>query len=162
MSELVSAYPTSGGIYWWASKLGGARAGFYTGWLNLVGLLAIEASVAYGTATFFDLTLGTSTAQSWADNYSLTRVFIIFVVVLFLVSLVNIFSSHLLAIFNNISVWWHVAGATFVVGDPAVRAEPPPERRRRLHAPRSTTPGSSAGARRAGASSSTCSRSASS
>ena len=30
MSELVSAYPTSGGIYWWASKLGGPRAGFYT------------------------------------------------------------------------------------------------------------------------------------
>ena len=25
MSELVSAYPTSGGIYWWASKLGGAK-----------------------------------------------------------------------------------------------------------------------------------------
>ncbi len=24
MSELVSAYPTSGGIYWWASKMGGA------------------------------------------------------------------------------------------------------------------------------------------
>ena len=23
MSELVSAYPTAGGIYWWASKLGG-------------------------------------------------------------------------------------------------------------------------------------------
>ena len=27
MSELVSAYPTSGGIYWWASKLGGPRRG---------------------------------------------------------------------------------------------------------------------------------------
>src|SRR5262249_45999175 len=26
MSELLSAYPTSGGIYWWASKLGRARA----------------------------------------------------------------------------------------------------------------------------------------
>ncbi len=114
MSELVSAYPTSGGIYWWASKLGGARAGFYTGWLNLVGLLAIEASVAYGTATFFDLTLDTY-SKSWADNYSLTRVFIIFVIVLLLVSLVNIFSSHLLAVFNNISVWWHVAGAAAVV-----------------------------------------------
>ena len=35
MSELVSAYPTSGGIYWWAAKLGGPRAGFFTGWLNL-------------------------------------------------------------------------------------------------------------------------------
>ena len=114
MSELVSAYPTSGGIYWWASKMGGPKAGYYTGWLNLIGLLAIEASVAYGTATFFDLTLSTF-SDSWAANYSLQRVFIIFIVVLVLVSLVNIFSSHLLAIFNNISVWWHVAGASAVV-----------------------------------------------
>ena len=59
MSELVSAYPTSGGIYWWASKLGGAKAGYYTGWLNLIGLLAIDASVAYGCATFLDLTFST-------------------------------------------------------------------------------------------------------
>src|SRR6476620_6349933 len=35
LSELVSAYPTSGGIYWWAAKLGGPAAGFFTGWLNL-------------------------------------------------------------------------------------------------------------------------------
>src|SRR6185437_8888712 len=77
MSELVSAYPTSGGIYWWASKLGGPRAGFYTGWLNLIGLLAIDASVAYGTATFFDLMMSTY-STSWANGYSLNRVFIIF------------------------------------------------------------------------------------
>ncbi|MCU1657883.1 MAG: amino acid permease, partial [Pseudonocardiales bacterium] len=114
MSELVSAFPTSGGIYWWASKLGGPKAGYYTGWLNLVGLFAIDASVAYGCATFFDLTLDTY-SKSWAAHYSLTRVFIIFVIVLLLAALVNIFSSHLLAILNNISVWWHVAGATAVV-----------------------------------------------
>jgi amino acid transporter len=114
MSELVSAFPTSGGIYWWASKLGGAKAGYYTGWLNLIGLLAIDASVAYGCATFVDLTLD-SASSSWASNYSLSRTFIIFLIVLVLVALVNIFSSHLLAIFNNISVWWHVIGASVVV-----------------------------------------------
>ena len=59
MSELVSAYPTSGGIYWWASKLGGAKAGFFTGWLNLIGLVAVTAGVSYGCATFIDLTLST-------------------------------------------------------------------------------------------------------
>jgi amino acid transporter len=115
MSELVSAFPTSGGIYWWASKLGGPKAGYYTGWLNLIGLLAIDASVAYGCATFFDLTLDTY-SKSWAAHYSLTRTFLIFVVVLFLVALVNIFSSHLLAVLNNVSVWWHVIGAAVVVG----------------------------------------------
>jgi amino acid transporter len=114
MSELVSAFPTSGGIYWWASKLGGVKAGYYTGWLNLIGLLAIDASVAYGCATFFDLTLDTY-STSWASGYSLKRVFVIFLIVLALVALVNIFSSHLLAILNNISVWWHVIGATAVV-----------------------------------------------
>ena len=114
MSELVSAFPTSGGIYWWACKLGGVKAGYYTGWLNLIGLLAIDASVAYGCATFFDLTLDTF-SKSWADGYSLTRVFWIFLVVLAIAAGVNIFSSQLLAILNNISVWWHVAGATLVV-----------------------------------------------
>lgn len=114
LSELVSAYPTSGGIYWWAAKLGGAKAGFYTGWLNLIGLVAILASVAYGCATFLDLTLGTF-SKSWLDGYGLTRVFIIFVALLAIAAIVNIFSAHLLAVINNISVWWHVAGAAAVI-----------------------------------------------
>src|SRR3954464_13782010 len=114
MSELVSAYPTSGGIYWWASKLGGPKAGFYTGWLNLIGLVAIVAGVAYGCATFIDLTISTY-SESYAGNYSLTRVFIIFVLVLAGAALLNIFSSHLMAVMNNVSVWWHVVGAAAIV-----------------------------------------------
>ncbi len=114
LSEMVSAYPTSGGIYWWASKLGSVKAGYYTGWLNLVGLIAIVASVAYGTATFMDYSLSRF-SDSWAEGYDLTRVFYMFLGVLVFVSLVNIFSSHLLAVFNNISVWWHVIGASVVV-----------------------------------------------
>jgi len=114
MSELVSAYPTSGGIYWWASKLGGPAAGFFTGWLNLIGLVAVTAGVSYGCATFIDLTISTY-SEGYAADYSLTRVFLIFLVVLFLASLLNIFSSHLMAIMNNVSVWWHVAGASAIV-----------------------------------------------
>jgi amino acid transporter len=114
LSELVSAFPTSGGIYWWASKLGGAKAGYYTGWLNLIGLIAIVASVSYGCATFLDLTLGTF-SSSWLAGYSLTRVFILFVIIMAVAAVINIFSSHLLAIVNNISVWWHVFGAAAVI-----------------------------------------------
>ncbi|MEW5812864.1 MAG: amino acid permease [Actinomycetota bacterium] len=114
MSELVSAFPTSGGIYWWAARLGGPKAGFYTGWLNLIGLIAILASVAYGSATFLDLTLSTF-SESWAAGYSLTRVFVMFLIILVAVAVINIFSSHLLAVINNVSVWWHVVGAVAVV-----------------------------------------------
>ncbi len=114
MSELVSAFPTSGGIYWWAARLGGPKAGYYAGWLNLIGLLAVSASVAYGCASFFDTVVGVF-SPSWAASYSLTRVFIEFIVILVLAAAVNIFSSHLLAMLNNISVWWHVVGAVAVV-----------------------------------------------
>ena len=41
--------------------------------------------------------------------------FIIFVIVLALASVLNIFSGHLMAIMNNVSVWWHVAGASIIV-----------------------------------------------
>jgi amino acid transporter len=115
MSELVSAFPTSGGIYWWASKLGGPKAGYYTGWLNLIGLLAIVASVAYGCATFFNLMMSTFSTH-WAKDYSsLHWVFVYFLIILALASVINIFSSHLLAILNNVSVWWHVFGAAAVI-----------------------------------------------
>jgi amino acid transporter len=114
MSELVSAFPTSGGIYWWASKLGGPMAGFFTGWLNLIGLIAVTAGVAYGCATFIDLTISTY-SEGFAADYSLTRVFLIFVIVLVAASVLNIFSGHLMAIMNNVSVWWHVVGASAIV-----------------------------------------------
>jgi amino acid transporter len=114
MSELVSAYPTSGGIYYWASKLGGPMAGFFTGWLNLIGLIAVTAGVSYGCATFIDLTISTY-SSSYAADYSLTRVFVIFVIVLALAGVLNIFSGHLMAVMNNVSVWWHVIGASVIV-----------------------------------------------
>ncbi|GAB3666364.1 amino acid permease [Nocardioides korecus] len=114
MSELVSAYPTSGGIYWWASKMGGPAAGFFTGWLNLIGLLAVTASVGYGAATFTDLTLST-VSTSWASGTGLTRTYLIFLVLMVLAVVANVFGGHLLAVINNISVWWHVAGAAAVI-----------------------------------------------
>src|SRR5438445_1440155 len=58
MSELASAMPTAGGIYYWASKLGGPAWGWFTGWFNLIGLVAVVASVVYVSATFLMFLLG--------------------------------------------------------------------------------------------------------
>ena len=58
MSELASAMPTAGGIYYWASKLGGAGWGWFTGWFNLIGLVAVVASVDYAARPFLSTLLG--------------------------------------------------------------------------------------------------------
>lgn len=119
MSELASAYPTSGGIYWWASTLGGPKAGFFTGWLNLIGLVSVTASVGYGAASFLNVLLGAqypSYATDFLSGDYIKQQFFLFVVIILVVTLINIYSGPLLALFNNISVWWHVFGAALVVG----------------------------------------------
>jgi len=112
MSELVSAYPTAGGIYWWAATMGKPIHGWFTGWLNLIGLIAVTASVDYGCATFLNTLLGMFD-KDWGGG--LTFTFGLFVVVIVLHGLINIYGHHLVAVLQNISVWWHVFGVAAIV-----------------------------------------------
>src|SRR3954449_7707670 len=121
MSELVSAYPTAGGIYWWASKLGGPVWGWFTGWFNLVGLVAVTASVDYACATFCNITLGLFDIGIFKGNSAdlitfAHGTFFLFLIVIALHIVINIAGSHLVARFNSISVWWHVAGVAVILG----------------------------------------------
>src|SRR5512132_3260805 len=52
MGEIASAMPTAGALYFWASKLGGPAWGWFTGWFNLVGQIAVTAAIGYGCAVF--------------------------------------------------------------------------------------------------------------
>ncbi|MEV1173695.1 amino acid permease [Nonomuraea sp. NPDC049784] len=113
MSELVSAYPTAGGIYWWAATLGKPIHGWFTGWLNLIGLIAVTASVDYGCATFLNTTLKLLTDGAW--KATLPQAFLLFVIILVAHALINIYSHKLISLLQNVSVWWHVAGAAIVV-----------------------------------------------
>lgn len=128
MSELASAYPTAGGIYYWASKLGGAGWGWFTGWFNLIGLVAVVASVDYVCATFlvdllglynvhflFSFPKAAGMTGSANVHYSAHVNFAMFGIILLAGGLINVFSSHLVSLFNNISVWWHVIGVAVIV-----------------------------------------------
>ena len=121
MSELVSAYPTAGGIYWWASELGGKTWGWFTGWFNLIGLVGVTASVVYASAQFANATLGLYGLDLGFINFGdeahvLLETFVLFALFLTIHSLINIYSSPLVATFNNVSVWWHVIGVAVIIG----------------------------------------------
>ena len=108
MSELASAYPTAGGPYWWANSLGGPGWSWFTGWFNVIGLIGIVASVDYILAFFLTQLFG---LWGWdlgfinfADDVHIVKeIFAVFVVILGLHALINIFSHRLLALFNSIS-----------------------------------------------------------
>ena len=118
MSEILSAFPTAGGIYYWALRLGGPGWGWFTGWFNMVGLVGVVASVDYGAALFGSYTIGLF--DSGYDAFSLTNIFIIYVIFLAAHTVLNLFPAHILKYWNNTSVYWHVIGPVDHRPDPAL------------------------------------------
>src|SRR5438128_2635973 len=90
MAEIASKYPTAGGLYYWSSKMGGAAWGWFTGWFNLL----------------------------WPGTFKSTphEIIYVYAVILALHALMNVFSVQLVALLNDISVWWHVVGVLVIVG----------------------------------------------
>ena len=120
MSELTSAYPTAGGPYWWAHDLGGKGWSWMTGWFNIVGLVGVVAGVGYGAAIFLNFLLSLYTVDIFGLNFGdtehvLGETFLLFVLILILYTAVNVFADRLLALMNNISVFWHVIGVAVVI-----------------------------------------------
>ena len=120
LSELVAKYPTSGGIYWFAGKLGGPIWAWFTGWFNMAGLVGVVASVDYAAAGFMNVLLGAYGVDVFGMNFGdaehiLAETFVLFALILTLTAVVNIFRTHLLAVINNISVWWHVIGVVVII-----------------------------------------------
>src|SRR5437867_4131665 len=52
MGQVASSFPTAGGLYHWASILGGKGWGWTTAWLNLLGLVAALAAINLGALRF--------------------------------------------------------------------------------------------------------------
>jgi amino acid transporter len=120
MAELTSAYPTAGGPYWWAHDLGGKGWSWMTGWFNIAGLVGIVASVAYGAAIFLNFLLSLYSVDIFGINFAdtdhvLSETFLLFLIILVLYTVVNIFADRFLALMNNISVFWHVVGVAVVI-----------------------------------------------
>jgi amino acid transporter len=120
MAELTSRYPTAGGPYWWAHDLGGKGWSWMTGWFNIVGLIGIVSSVAYGAAIFLDFLLGLYTVNIFGINFGdtqhiLAETWLLFFLILLLYTVLNIFADRILALLNNISVGWHLLGTAVVI-----------------------------------------------
>ncbi|MEY9844682.1 amino acid permease (GABA permease) [Streptacidiphilus sp. BW17] len=114
MAEVCSSYPTAGGLYYWAAKLSphsGPVFSWFTGWFNFLGQVAVTAGIDFGAAQFINALLD---LQGW---FSATQghTVLIFGLVLLLHGALNTFGVRLVALLNNVSVWWHVLGVVVIV-----------------------------------------------
>ena len=114
MAEVCSSFPTAGGLYYWSAKLArrnGPAWSWFTGWFNFLGQVAVTAGIDFGAAFFINallnLQFGLST-KHWVT-------ILIFAIVLLLHGLLNQFGIRLVAMLNDVSVWWHILGVLVIV-----------------------------------------------
>jgi amino acid transporter len=124
MGEIASAYPTAGGLYYWASRMKNKNWGWWTAWLNLIGQFAIVAGINYSAAAFLNATIITPLLGNVGIEYGNTTELIpgllngqlVTMGILMLIELaLNIAGINLVALLNQVSVWWHIAIVAAVV-----------------------------------------------
>jgi amino acid transporter len=120
MAEIASAFPTAGGLYYWASKLGSPGWGWTTGWFNLIGQIAVTAAIGYGLATFgtvlFDSWFSYSAHMNdWFGFSANTSIFVLYAIFLIAAGIINMFQVSVTALLNTVSAYWHMAGVAFIV-----------------------------------------------
>ena len=123
MAELASMYPTAGGLYFWAFRLGGRTWAWVTAWLNMIGQVTITAGINVAAATYLigaaTRILGVpadtavplfGTATSWYFQLA------VMIAIMVPQVLINLFGIRLTARLNDFSVWWHIGGVLLIAG----------------------------------------------
>jgi amino acid permease (GABA permease) len=115
MAEVCSSFPTAGGLYYWSAKLAPhnpAAWSWFTGWFNFLGQVAVTAGIDFGAAFFLNALLDIQ----WGFDTRPWHTIVLFAAILVLHGLLNSFGVRLVAILNNVSVWWHIFGVLLIVG----------------------------------------------
>src|SRR5215212_11079505 len=102
MGEIASTYPTAGGLYYWASRLGSPAWGWFTGWFNLVGQIAVTAAIGYGCAFFATALL--NLLFDYPNSFG--WIYFLYGVILLGAGLINMFKVSITASLNTVSAWW--------------------------------------------------------
>src|SRR5580765_1551607 len=99
MGEIASTYPTAGGLYYWASRLGSPAWGWFTGWFNMIGQIAVTAAIGFGFAIFatslLNLLFDYPNTSGW--------VFVTYTVCMAIAVAINMFRVQITALLNTVS-----------------------------------------------------------
>ena len=109
MAELASAYPTAGGLYFWAHRLGGYKWAWVTAWFNMLGQIMITAGIDYAAAVYIAGAINRIFGTQ-IDTVNTMSVVVVMILIMIPQVLINVFGIKLTAKLNDFSVYWHIGG----------------------------------------------------
>ncbi|CAF1430544.1 unnamed protein product [Rotaria sordida] len=116
MAEICSAYPTSGGLYFWAGILVPKRykpiASWFTGWFNLAGQFAVTAAFDFGLSMLLASVVSVGVDSQWSP-----KPFHLVLIHLGLVishGVANSIGARFFVRIAQISTWWQLIAPIIV------------------------------------------------
>ncbi|KAJ1284233.1 hypothetical protein BS78_03G189300 [Paspalum vaginatum] len=131
MAEICSAYPTSGGLYFWSARLCAHRAwgpfaAWLTGWFNIVGQWAVTTSVDYSLAQLIQVIILLGTGGKNGGGYLASKYVVIAFHAAILLShaVINSFPITWLSFFGQFAAAWNMLGVfVLMIAVPTVATE---------------------------------------
>ncbi|KAL0136402.1 amino acid permease-domain-containing protein [Mucor lusitanicus] len=116
LAEICSAYPVTGGLYIWVSRLAPPEwvpiMCWLTGWCNWLGLTVAITSADLGLAQFMSSVIGITNPDYDAGIY---WQYGIFLVILFVHGVINSMHVKYNGFFNQTSLYWHLVGTLLII-----------------------------------------------
>jgi amino acid transporter len=117
MGPVASRFPTAGGLYHWATILGGRGWGWATAWLNLLGMVAAIAAIDLGALRFTIDSVGPAAgldASRWSAGFSTSVAVIGVFLICAAQAVVNHLGIRLTARLTDFSGYW-ILGVALVL-----------------------------------------------
>ncbi len=121
MAEIASAYPTAGGLYYWAFRLGGKGWAWITAWMNMIGQITITAGINVAAAIYLvgflaGLVGADPSSEVFAGLHWSDWNFYLLVMILIMIPqvIINISGIKIVDVMNSFSVYWHIAGVLII------------------------------------------------
>ncbi|CAO3679257.1 unnamed protein product [Umbelopsis ramanniana] len=121
MAELVSAWPSSGGLYFFAARLSQDHNNgkwtpivtWMTGWFNIIGNMALVASIDYTLSTMVVAEVAIATDFAYTPTFAHT--YGIYAAILFLHGMMGSLPTRWLARVNKVYVYFNMASTVVVI-----------------------------------------------
>lgn len=116
LAEICSAYPVTGGLYIWVSRLAPPEwvpvMCWLTGWCNWLGLTVAITSADLGLAQFMSSIIG---IRDPSYNASIYWQYGIFLVIVVIHGIINSMHIKYNGFFNQTSLFWHLIGTLLII-----------------------------------------------
>ncbi|KAH8694582.1 amino acid/polyamine transporter I [Ilyonectria robusta] len=116
LAELASSFPTSGGVYHWATLAAGPKwgrmAGFFAGWINFYGWM-------FGLASLVQISANTAVQlyATYTDDYSpeAWHIYVTYLLVLWISALAIILANRLIPYTQNLGMLLVIVGGLVTI-----------------------------------------------